>query len=64
MTDTLDPPDGERCPHDGAKCHHLCKGRECWRESCGMYLSLPWEGYPLPGHNHPAIKTLWEHLDE
>ena len=31
---------GERCPHDGAWCHHDCVF-ECWRKDGGLTLSAP-----------------------
>lgn len=36
-----------RCPHDGGACHHDCDEGTCLRESQGMSLTTPWEGYPL-----------------
>jgi hypothetical protein len=39
-----------RCPHDGGTCHHKCGTNECFREDGDMFLTKPWEGYPLPGH--------------
>lgn len=44
--------DEDLCPHDGATCHHGCDA-ECFRESGGMALTVPCEGYPLPGHEMP-----------
>ncbi len=49
----------KRCPHDGGYCHHTCAyqvnhGGECFRESGGMNLTTPHEGFPLEGHTFPA----------
>ncbi|NIT79530.1 MAG: NUDIX domain-containing protein [Thermoplasmata archaeon] len=39
--------DEQRCPHDGGACHHDCKPGKCYRESAGMALTSPHDGYPL-----------------
>jgi hypothetical protein len=38
----------QRCPHDGARCHHEC-ATECLRQRVGAMLSVPWRGFPVPG---------------
>ena len=40
--------DRQRCPHDGAECHHNCAEGKCFRKEVGAELSSPWPGYPLP----------------
>jgi hypothetical protein len=53
----------KRCPHDGGYCHHECPNPlECFRESGGMALTVPAEGYPLPGHKMPDPPLSLENL--
>lgn len=67
----LEPPPNpeaeKRCPHDGATCKGrpsviigvpppLCEG-VCARERNGRSLPKPHQGYPLDGHEFPAVKA-------
>ena len=52
-----------RCPHDGGACHHECPNPlRCFRESGGMALTIPHEGYPLPGHEIPECDLSLDNL--